>query len=77
MAEYEYMPQHPVQSALEHGSGWRGLETSLLQHFFFFKEEIKIQVQNDLPELYEAVKRQKLGVALAGRLGGHQEEGFP
>lgn len=71
------MPQSPVHAALEHGSGRRGLETSLMQHFFFFKEEIKVQVQNDLPELRGAVKRQKWGVAFAGRLGGHQEEGFP
>lgn len=70
------MPQRPVHAALEHGSGRRGLETSLLQHFFF-KEEIKIQVQSGLPELRGAVKRQKRGVALAGRLGGPQEEGFP
>lgn len=75
MAEYEYMPQSPVHAAPEHGSGRRGLETSLMQHFFFFfKEEIKVQVQNDFPELHGAVKS---GSGLAGRLGGYQGEGFP
>ena len=46
-----------------------------MQHFFFFfKEEIKVQVQNDFPELHGAVKS---GSGLAGRLGGYQGEGFP